>query len=82
MLCKFGSLLMCQTLVNFSPSLSAGFQSSASREELSPHLDVLDLPWHDELCCDSPVAHLLPDHPHCSFKSRTPDHSKASGGKS
>ncbi|XP_069377751.1 leptin receptor isoform X2 [Paralichthys olivaceus] len=45
-------------------------------------LQALDLPWHDELCCDSHTTHFnipetnrseskLPHDPHCSFSSST-----------
>uniref|UniRef100_A0A667ZIW4 Leptin receptor n=1 Tax=Myripristis murdjan TaxID=586833 RepID=A0A667ZIW4_9TELE len=31
---------------------------SEPEEEVSLHKGTLDLPWQDELCCDSPTAHL------------------------
>ncbi|XP_074524942.1 leptin receptor [Halichoeres trimaculatus] len=65
--------------------LSHGFQSSASKEELSLRSGVLDLPWHDELCCDSPAAHLHSEEKerHAPkntnhFGSNLPDHPRCS----
>ncbi|KAI3368569.1 hypothetical protein L3Q82_025575, partial [Scortum barcoo] len=44
--------------LTFHSSLRAGAQSSQPEEGGSLHSGALDLPWQDELCCDSPSAHL------------------------
>ncbi|XP_056271204.1 leptin receptor [Pseudoliparis swirei] len=51
-------------------------EEEEEEEEEGP--SALDLPWQDELCCDSPAAHLtnrsepdLPQDPVCSFRGST-----------
>lgn len=44
--------------LNFIASLWAGAQSLKPEDGASLRSGVVDLPWQDELCCESPSAHL------------------------
>ncbi|XP_070764514.1 leptin receptor [Enoplosus armatus] len=64
--------------------VSHGAQCLEPEESASLRSGALDLPWQDELCCDSPSTHLaaegddahtpetnLPQYPRCNFRSST-----------
>ncbi|CAJ1061002.1 leptin receptor isoform X1 [Xyrichtys novacula] len=46
------------TVLIYVSLLSHGVQCSKSKQEDSLRSGVHDLPWQDQLCCDSPAAHL------------------------
>uniref|UniRef100_A0A4W6D5G8 Leptin receptor n=1 Tax=Lates calcarifer TaxID=8187 RepID=A0A4W6D5G8_LATCA len=56
--CKSSLFSPVQTQVNFFASLCTGAQCLEPEVGASLRAGALDLPWQDELCCDSPSAHL------------------------
>uniref|UniRef100_A0A672IC31 Leptin receptor n=1 Tax=Salarias fasciatus TaxID=181472 RepID=A0A672IC31_SALFA len=53
--CLFSCL--CLISLSFPAPLHAGAQCLEPENGASPGPGALDLPWQDELCCDSPAAH-------------------------
>lgn len=51
--------LMQKNILNFFFSLWAGAHGLEPEEGAPLRAGALDLPWQDELCCDSPSAHLI-----------------------